>query len=370
MNILILNWRDIKNPKKGGAEILTHEMAKRWVEQNHHVILFTSYFKNAKKTEIIDGVKIIRKGTWWTVHIYAFFYYIVYLKKDIDIIIDEVHFFPFFSALYARKKTIILVCEVASKLFFTLFPYPIALLGRAAEKIYLWMYRNIPAMVISRSTEKDLIKEGYRKENIHVLSLGISSPKGLRIRNKENKPTIIYLGRINKQKGALDAIEAFYSIKKEIVNCQLWVIGSGVSDYITMLKKKIRDYKITDSVTFFGFVSEERKFGLLSKAHILIVPSVHEGWGLAVIEAASQATPTVAYNVSGLRDSVKNGETGVILRKNIPQALAKEAYLLLMDKKRYTQFQKNCLEWARSLKWANATRDSLKLIESFIEIKR
>lgn len=362
MNILILNWRDPKNPKSGGAEILTHELAKRWVVQNHHVTLFTSYFKNAKKTEIIDGVKIIRKGTWWTVHIYAFFYYIVYLKKEIDIIIDEVHFFPFFSGLYARKKTIVLVCEVANTLFFTLFPYTIALLGRTAEKIYLWMYKDIPTMVISQSTKKDLIKEGYKKDAIHVLPLGISYPNGLKIRDKENKPTIIYLGRINKQKGALDAIEAFYAIKKEIVNCQLWIVGSGVLDYITMLKKKIRDYKIASSITFFGFVSEERKFELLSKAHILIVPSVHEGWGLTVPEAGVTQTPAVVYNVAGLRDTVKQNVSGIIVSKT-PDALARGVLSLVKDKKKYIAMKQAAQKLSMRYNWDNTAEAALKVLK-------
>ena len=62
MKILILNWRDIKNPKSGGAEILTHEIAKRWVNWGHSVIQFSSEFKGSAKQEIIDGVKIIRGG--------------------------------------------------------------------------------------------------------------------------------------------------------------------------------------------------------------------------------------------------------------------------------------------------------------------
>ena len=81
MHILILNWRDIKNPSSGGAELLTHEMAKRWVEQNHQVTLFTSRFKKSKATEIVDGVKIVREGNpdlrslFSSVHFNAYRYY-------------------------------------------------------------------------------------------------------------------------------------------------------------------------------------------------------------------------------------------------------------------------------------------------------
>ncbi len=71
MKILILNWRDIKNPNGGGAEILTHELAKGWVKSGHNVTQFSSSFKGSKPQEIIDKVKFARKGSWWNVHIFA-----------------------------------------------------------------------------------------------------------------------------------------------------------------------------------------------------------------------------------------------------------------------------------------------------------
>src|SRR3989344_9527106 len=122
MRILILNWRDIKNPAAGGAEILTHKMAKPWVAWGHAVTQFSSGFAGGKSEEKIDGVRIIRRGAWWNVQLLAAYYYITRFKNHTDIIIDEVHWYPFFAALYARKKTVLLACEVARKLFFALFP--------------------------------------------------------------------------------------------------------------------------------------------------------------------------------------------------------------------------------------------------------
>src|SRR5438309_329776 len=99
MRILILNWRDIRNPASGGAEILTHEVAKRWVDMGHIVTQFSSKFPNAKRDETIDGVRYLRSGQWWNVHGFAAIYYIFYLRNKTDLVIDEVHWFPFFSAI-------------------------------------------------------------------------------------------------------------------------------------------------------------------------------------------------------------------------------------------------------------------------------
>jgi len=75
MNILIYNWRDIKNPAAGGAEVFTHEIAKRLVSKGHRICLFTSAFKGCEKNEIIDGLEIVRSGGRFTVYLKAQQYY-------------------------------------------------------------------------------------------------------------------------------------------------------------------------------------------------------------------------------------------------------------------------------------------------------
>ncbi|MCZ7362324.1 MAG: glycosyltransferase [Candidatus Methanoperedens sp.] len=62
MNILIYNWRDIRNPAAGGTEVFTHEIARRWVERGNEVTLFTSAFAGCEREEEVDGVRIIRGG--------------------------------------------------------------------------------------------------------------------------------------------------------------------------------------------------------------------------------------------------------------------------------------------------------------------
>ena len=87
MRILWLNWRDIKNPMAGGAELVTHETAKRLVKAGHAVTILTAKFPDAKNTEIIDGVKILRAGNSFTCRIFAFFKYRKQFKRKVDILI-------------------------------------------------------------------------------------------------------------------------------------------------------------------------------------------------------------------------------------------------------------------------------------------
>jgi glycosyltransferase involved in cell wall biosynthesis len=362
MIILILNWRDIKNPSSGGAEVLTHEMAKRWVIAGNRVIQRSASFPSAKEREVIDGVEFIRKGSWWNVHIIAFYYYLRYLQKQTDIVVDEVHWFPFFSILYAPKKTVALVCEVADKLFYNIFPYPIALWWRLIEKFYLYLYRNTPAMVISQSTRNDLIKEGHTSSNIIVLPMGLSVPSKIKQFPKEKNPTLISVARLNKQKGIFDILTAFGSLHKEISSAVLWIVGSGAPEILEQLKNILAEEKLTKSVKFFGFVDESKKFELYTKAHLLISASVQEGWGLTVPEAGITKTPAVVYNTNGFCDIIEQNKSGLLV-EHTPEALKDGVIAVLQNKKKYRQMQQAIYTKAKQYTWENTASVSLKFLK-------
>lgn len=361
MHILILNWRDIKNPTGGGAEILTHELAKRWVAKGHTVTQISSSFKNAQKTETIDGVQFIRMGKWWTVHILAFFYYFNHLRKQTDIVVDEVHWFPFFSYLYAPQKTVLFACEVANHLFYTIFPLPIAFIWRLFEKFYLAIYKNVPAMAISQSTYDDLVKEGHNRKNLIILPMGLTVEVKIKNYPKEKNPTFIYVARLNKQKGIFDTLEAFSQIKKSIPNAVLWIVGSGDEKVLQEVKAIITKKKITNAVTIYGFVSEEKKFELLAKAHLLMSASVQEGWGLTVPEAGLVKTPSVVYNTQGFKDIIDNKKDG-LLTDPTPEALAKGVIKICLDKELYTKMQSEAEKKAKSFSWDTSSERALQFL--------
>ena len=180
---------------------------------------------------------------------------------------------------------------------------------------------------------------------------------------KEKKPTFIFVSRVVKMKGIEEVIKAFFNILKTLKDGQLWIVGDGDKKYLEYLKTTMNTYTISSKVKFFGKVTEEKKLELMRKSHLLLHASRKEGWGLVVIEAASQGTPSVVYNVSGLRDSVKNGKTGVVLSENTSVEMARQAIRLFNSEEEYSRIQINALEWSKSLTWEKSTKQSIKLIE-------
>lgn len=369
MRILILNWRDIKNPKSGGAEILTHEIAKRWAKLGHNVTFFTSFFPNSKKKEKIDRVLVIRSGhpdgrsLLNSVHFQAFLYYIRN-KNKFDAVLDEIHGVPFFTPWYVQGNTVVLICEVADDLWKKMFGPFVGLLGRVIESISLrFVYKNISILTISNSTKQALIKEGVSSKNITVLPMGMTIPKKNRYFKKEKNLTLIFVGRISKSKGIEDAIKTLSLILKKHPNSRLWIVGGGDEKYIVFLKKMAKDLKISNRINFWGFVSQDKKFELMGRAHFLLAPSLKEGWGLIVPEANFAGTPSIGYNVLGLKDVIKNGKTGYLTSSNNPSGLARIINKTLKSKNEYQKIRKAARKLSRSYNWDNTARIALKVIK-------
>lgn len=370
MNILILNWRDIKNPCSGGAEILTHEIAKYWVKKGHTVTQFSSSFPNCKDQENFEGVKIIRRGHpdirrfLGSVHIQAFIEYVRNFRGKVDVVIDEIHGVPFYIPLYVKEKKIALICEVADGLWFKVFGKVYGFTGWIMEKTYLKIiYKNILFLTISNSTKEELEKNGVNKDRIHVLKMGIHKPRKILSVRKEKNPTLIFVGRVTRSKGAEDAIKVLDTLKDKYPSMKLWLVGRGDSIYLSFLKKTINKLKLTERVTILGYIDEEKKFELLGRAWILIHPSQTEGWGINVIEANSVGTPAIGYNISGLKDSIQHGKTGILTSKNF-SSIAKEVDNLLRNMHVYKNMVNNAKVWAKNFYWDDAGEKSLKIISS------
>ena len=163
----------------------------------------------------------------------------------------------------------------------------------------------------------------------------------------------MFLGAISKDKGIDDVLKTF-EILNTMGKFNFWVVGRASRVYMKLLKSK--------KVIYFGFVSQKRKFDLLSRAHVLINPSLLEGWGLVNIEANAVGTPVVAYNSLGLIDSVKNNMSGVICKENTPQDLAQKVYELLNNDKKYKELQSGAIVWSKKFSWDNSKKLSLALI--------
>jgi glycosyltransferase involved in cell wall biosynthesis len=364
MNILILNWRDIKNPKAGGAEVVTHEYAKRWASQGHRITLFTAGYACAPEQEILDGVEIIRRGGPYTVHLLACWSYLTKLKNCYDVIIDQVHGIPFFTPLYIRDaRIIVFIHEVAGEIWNYMYPFPLGNLGMMVEKFIFRYYRDVRFVTPATSTHVDLAKMGIRRSLMSAVPNGNSIQALAVPLPKEKIPTIIFVGRLCKMKGIEEALMAFSLVNESLPEAKLWIVGTGDNQYVQKLKQKTSELALCGQVTFFGFVSQTQKFDLMRRAHLLVHTSVKEGWGLVVIEANTQGTPTVGYRVPGLVDTVQDGQTGVLVPPHDTVTLANAILKVLKEENLRNTLSSNAVEWSKKFDWDESARQFWRIIE-------
>lgn len=359
MKILIFNWRDIKNPEAGGAEVFTHEIAKRWVKSGNEVTLFTSEFNGCRKEEVIEGVRIIRAGGKYSVYRKARKYYKEYFSKEgFEVVVDEINTKPFLAPRFVNKgeKIIALIHQLAREYWRYETPFPISFIGYYfLENRWLKSYVDIPTVTVSESTKRDLLDLGLKK--VMVVSEGLNFKPVDNAKEKEENPAIIYVGRLKRAKRPEHAIKAFEIIKEEMQHAKLWIVGDGY------LRKDL-EKSVCEGIKFFGYVSEGEKKELLSKAWVLVNPSVREGWGINVIEANACGTPCIAYDVPGLRDSIIDEETGILVDENGNiEKLAEAIIKVLEDGELRGKLSKNALMYAKSFSWDKSAEVFLKAME-------
>lgn len=345
MRILWFNWRDIKHPDAGGAEVFTHEVMRRLEKKGYETTLFAERFPGALQVEYVDDVRIIREGGKFNVYSKAKEYYNNY-KKSYDFVVDEINARPFLTPKYVKEKPLLALSHhISLKAWSLELPFPLGHIGHYLyQRRGLTYYKNIPTATVSDSSKRNLEKIGLKK--VFVVPEGLNTRPLDKITQKEPSPTIAFVGRLKRNKLPDHALRAFSLIKKSIPNARMWIIGDGY------MRKKLEQTS-DSSTTFFGRVDENLKYELLSRAHLVLVPAVDEGWGLVVTESNAMGTPALAYNVPGLKDSIIDGKTGILVRENSPKSLADTVITLLRDQSRLNELSLNALEFSMQFSWDN-----------------
>ena len=363
MKILLLNWQDIKNPFAGGAEVHLHEIFSRIAKMGHEVTLFCSSFPGSLSEEIIDGMKIVRRGRRSTFNFTLVrYYHSVFRREPFDIVVDDINKIPFYTPLYVRAPLIGIVHHFFGKSIFREVGFIPALYVYVSELLVRPVYKDIPIAVVSQSTRDELEADGFRHDKLATVRNCVNHtqyrPAGI---PKSSEPLIGYLGRLKKYKSIDHLLHAFVRVRQSLPHVRLIVVGSG--DDQSRLKHLTRNLGLQSAVEFKGFVSDEEKVQLLQQMWCVVNPSLKEGWGLTVIEANACGTPCIASNVPGLRDSVIQDETGLLYPYGDINALTSAIHLMLTDEKTRHRLGEGALRWARTFDWQVEATKMLKLLE-------
>ena len=312
---------------------------------------FSASFSNAPDQEVIDGVQIVRAGHQWSVHWRAYKRYRASVRDRFDAVIDEVNTMPFFTPLWAGVPVVMLMFQLAREVWWYESPFPISAVGYVIEPLYLMGYRRTPVVTISHSTEQDLRRLGFSGP-ITLIPIGVDNPS-LPPEPKAASPTFLYVGRMAPSKRIEHALFALADFRRRSGSGTLWLVGAGPERYKRSLLKLATRLKVNDSVVFWGHVPAPEKLRMMRQAHAILMTSVREGWGLVVSESNACGTPAIVYDVPGLRDSVRNEVTGLVVPPQ-PTCLSDAMVRLMTDPDLYARLANEGRRWSTTFSFDDA----------------
>jgi glycosyltransferase involved in cell wall biosynthesis len=367
MKILLVNWMDMANPLAGGAEVHLTELFRRFVKRGDEVTLIVSGTKDLAVTDEYEGIKIIRVGSRNSFNFIAPFAIRKLVKKEnFDLIVEDINKVPLFLPLFVKTPVYVTVPHLFGSAIYTETNFILGTYVFGMEQPIPLVYKNSMIEVISQSTADDLEGRGVAKDKLRVVHCGMEQETYTfdpEIK-KFDTPTLLYVGRIKKYKSVQVVIRTLKEVIKTIPDARLVVVGSG--DYLDNLKELAISLGLEDRVEFTGFISMEEKVNWLRRSHVIVNPSPKEGWGLTNIEANACGTTVVAADSDGLRDSVKDGKTGILVPYGDPVKGAEKVVEILQNSELRSELEKNGLEWAQSLTWDGAAEQTMKNVDEFV----
>jgi glycosyltransferase involved in cell wall biosynthesis len=138
------------------------------------------------------------------------------------------------------------------------------------------------------------------------------------------------LAALEVRKGQRFLLEAAALLKNQGLEVELRIAGDGPER--AALETQAAQLGLSDRVSFLGFVSEPSRF--LTEIDIAVLPSLHEGLGVAALEAMAAAKPVIATRVGGLSESVIDGVTGLLVAPRDARVLAEAVAVLVRDRAR------------------------------------
>ena len=358
--VLLVNWRDMRNPEAGGAEVHLHEVAVRLVRAGFTLIQYSHAWKGAAPREDVGGVEVHRTGGKFLFNFTVWLRVRAWCRRHaIDVVLDDSNKIPFLLPWFTGRPVVAQIHHLFGRVLFHETALPMAVYVLAFESLMPTAYRRTRVLTGSDSSRAELIRKGFGNVEIapEGADLGLYRPPADAAKRGN---IILYVGRIKKYKGLDVILEAVAGLKADFPDLELKIAGSG--DDVPRLKEKAKSLGMEAWTHFLGFVSEDRKVELYGEARVAVNSSLKEGWGLTSIEANACGTPVVATDVPGLCDSVRDGETGWLVPFGDAKAFAAALRRILADPAAAETMRVRALAWANRHTWEKAyevTRDAL-----------
>ncbi|WP_283139833.1 glycosyltransferase family 4 protein [Rhizohabitans arisaemae] len=354
VRVAVLNFREPQQFAAGGAEEYIWQVSRYLIRQGARVDLLTAREPGQAARERRDGVSIRRMGTKFTVYLLVPLWLLL-RRRRFDAVVDCMNGIPFFAPAVVPRRTpvVCLVHHVHDRQFHAFLPKWLARIGCFIEgPVARRLYRRSVTVTVSESSRASIRERLRWLAPIVVVPNGSPEPRPgpVPAQPSAGDPAVVYVGRLVGHKRVDRLVHAVRGLRPAWPGLRLHIVGRG-PEY-RPLRDLVQAGGLRDLVHIHGFLGEDDKRSIVAGATLNVTASEFEGWGLTVIEAAALGIPSVAYDVEGLRDSIRHGETGWLVREGEELAdVVDRALKELADPLRRAEVGQACRSWASRFTW-------------------
>jgi glycogen(starch) synthase len=186
-------------------------------------------------------------------------------------------------------------------------------ISRQVHAVESWLVHESDSLITCSASMGDEITElfGPALADSRVIRNGIDAALWpfARRRPRQGPAHLMYLGRLEYEKGVHDLIAALPRIRRTHPGTTLSIAGTGTQQ--KWLAEEARKHKVLKATTFVGHLDHDELVQMLHTADAAVLPSHYEPFGIVALEAAATGVPLVTSNVGGLGEAVINGKTGM-----------------------------------------------------------
>ena len=344
----------------GGISTHVYHLSRALVEKGTPVRVITCDFPNAPAEEIIDGVSVSRVDSG-RVPESNFLLWIYHLNSQMISKTTELFETERFDLIHAHdwvvgRAAVELKNRLGLPLISTIHATEIGR-GGSLDGEYRRKVRDIERLLVEQSDGiiccsnymLDHIQYvlGAVKTKIRVIPNGVEAsrfnngrqPQLIPTGVSEDRKTILYVGRIVREKGIFTLLDAFEKLRKQGKDVSLVLVGEGPLK--EDLAKEVLRRKLNDRVKLAGFVDEKKLVSLYNSSDAFVLPSHYEPFGMVALEAMASRVPVVVSDVGGLSEIVEDGITGVKVPASNPSTLAEGILRVLEDRELSEQLKEN-----------------------------
>jgi len=366
MKIAYYSYDHVGNPYCGGGGAYRDLMIHTLLASRHSIRCYYGSFRGARPN--IDGDRrIYFLGSSLNYLISRITYSIcatvhcLFVNADVIVICYSI-FSPVLAFILRRRKTVLELFHLARSEPFRKYSV-FGALPVFFEQCALLFGKNI--LCINREMA-GYIAGKYRNKNIATVYTGFDN--GLLSEDQFDDNYILSMGRIDVHMKGLDLlIDAFEKIAPSFPRVRLIIAGRGSQHDTAWVRNRIRMSSVATNMLIKENVSGDEKIELFHKATFVCIPSRFEGWCIAAIEAAASSKATIGTRISGLMESIRENETGVIVPAENSIELAGAMVRLLNDAVLRKRLGMNGYKWAQNFSWETIACAQEKHYLSIIE---